>query len=84
MFSAPDDYAHAMGNFIITGDDATQCINILIVNDSEDEQDRECFAFTISTTSMEGLYISLEPPQSTICISDDDGRTIPYMYIVAM
>ena len=56
--------------------------NILIVSDSEDEQDRECFAFTISTTSMEGL--SLEPSQSTLCISDGDGRTIPYMYIVAL
>ena len=48
------------------------CVDISIISDNEDEQDRECFAFIISTTAMEG--ISLETAQATICITDDDGN----------
>ena len=69
---APGDYSHASGTILITDDDTTQCVNISIINDSEDEQDRECFAFAITTTTTEA--ISLETTQTTICISDDDGR----------
>ena len=50
---------------------AVMCVDISIISDSEDEQDRECFAFIISTTAMEG--VSLEMTQATICIIDDDG-----------
>ena len=47
-------------------------MNITIIDDSEDEQNRECFAFTILTTPMDN--ISFETSQATICITDDDGR----------
>ena len=49
-------------------------MSVVINDDSEDEEDRECFVFTISTTAMSG--ISLETSLATICITDDDGRHI--------
>lgn len=69
---APDDYTGAMGTLLVTGNDSEQCVNISIINDSEDEQDRECFAFVISTSNVEG--ISLDTTQATVCITDDDGK----------
>ena len=71
VFSAPDDYTEASGALIITEDEAVACVSVSITSDSADEQDRECFAFVIST-AME--QISVETAQATICITDDDGR----------
>lgn len=60
-----------MGTLLVSGDDSEQCVNISVMNDSEDEQDRECFSFVISTADVEG--ISLDTTQATVCIIDDDG-----------
>ena len=70
IFSAPGDYTDASGTLIITEDETVQCVSVSITSDSADEQDRECFAFAIST-AME--QISVETVQATICINDDDG-----------
>ena len=69
-FSAPGDYTEASGTLIITEDEAVPCVSVSITSDSADELDRECFAFTISTTMEQ---ISVETDQATICITDDDG-----------
>lgn len=63
---------NVMGTFMVTGNDSEQCVNISVINDSEDEQDRECFAFVITTSDVEG--ISLGTTQATVCIIDDDGK----------
>ena len=70
LCSAPGDYTNASGTLTITEDEPVHCVNISITNDSTDEQDRECFAFAIST-AME--QISVATGQATICIIDDDG-----------
>ena len=80
---APDDYMNVMGTLLVTGNDREQCVNISVINDGEDEQDRECFAFVISTSDVEG--ISLGTTQATVCIIDDDGKEntwyIPIVFI---
>ena len=69
--AAPTDFTVASGTLTITEDGSVECVNITIISDSEDEDDRECFAFAISTTTTDG--VSLETTQATICITDDDG-----------
>lgn len=49
-------------------------MNITIINDSEDEQDLECFAFAITTLSSEEHAI--DTSQTTVCIIDDDGMLV--------
>ena len=71
LFIASDDYTDAKGILTFMESAAVMCVDISIISDNEDEQDRECFAFIISTTAMEG--VSLETTQATICIIDDDG-----------
>ena len=61
----------ADGNLSISEDDSVQCVSIVLVNDSEDEQDNECFLFAISTAVTENLL--LDNTRATICIEDDDG-----------
>ena len=63
-----------MGTLVLTEDDNVACVNITIISDSRDEQDRECFAFVISTAASDS--VSVEIPQATVCITDDDGTKI--------
>ena len=74
--AAPSDFSAVNGNLTITEDDTVDCVSITIINDNQDEDDRECFAFAISTTTTDG--VSLKTSQATICITDDDG--IPTCY----
>ena len=69
---APGDYTDASGSFLITDGSTEECVSVSIINDSKDEADRECFAFTISTAASNA--ISLDTTQATICISDDEGK----------
>lgn len=81
LFIAPGDYTGISGVLLITDDSTETCVNISIVNDSEDEGDRECFAFIISTDASNG--ITLNTTQATVCISDDDGID-DYMFSVCI
>ena len=71
IYTAPSDYTITEGSLSISEEDSVQCVSIAIVNDSEDEQDQECFLFDISTDYTDTLL--LENIQATICIEDDDG-----------
>jgi hypothetical protein len=71
---APSDYIDTSGKITITDSDSLPCVSVVINDDSEDEEDRECFVFTISTTAMSG--ISLETSLATICITDDDDTLV--------
>ena len=71
MFSAPSDFTSASGTLTFTEDGSVECVSITIISDSEDEDDKECFIFAISTTVTEGA--SLDTTQATVCITDDDG-----------
>ena len=68
---APGDFIDATGALLINFN-SLQCVNITIINDSEDEQDLECFAFAISTVSPSEDH-ELHTSQTTVCIVDDDG-----------
>ena len=74
MVLAPDDYNDATGVLNIVEGATVLCVGITIISDHEDEHDRECFAFIMSITPMEGVF--LEMAQATICITDDDGDLI--------
>ena len=69
---APGDFSDTRGTLVITEERSNLCVNITIIDDSEDEQSQECFAIIISYTGVDN--ISLETAQATICITDDDGR----------
>ena len=71
LFLAPGDFSDTSGILKFTEENSNLCVNITIINDSEDEQNQECFAFTILTTEMD---VSLQTSQATICITDNDGR----------
>ena len=73
LHSAPGDYIEASGILIITEDETVPCVNVSITSDSADEQDMECFVLTIST-NMEQVSVEAAQAQTTICITDNDGR----------
>lgn len=64
------DFVESSGSLTITEDGSVECISITIVDDIEDEEEMECFAFSISTTTES---VTLDISQATICISDNDG-----------
>ena len=68
---ASSDYTSASGVFVITEDNTQECLSISIIDDNEDEGERECFAVTISTASAEGISLGIS--LATVCITDDDG-----------
>ena len=59
-------------------DHMVQCMSVSIIDDSEDEQDRECFAVTISTSDIKG--VTLDTTKATICITDNDGNIDIHKY----
>ena len=71
---APADFTEASGTLTVSEDDTVECVSITIISDTEDEDNRECFALAISIAATEG--VSLETTQATICITDDDGIAI--------
>ena len=69
---APADFTTTSGTLTVTDDNPVQCVSIAIIDDIDDEEDSECFSFTVSAvTALEG--VSLGTPQATICITDNDG-----------
>lgn len=68
---APGDYTSTNGIFVITEDNTEECLSISIIDDNEDEGERECFAVTISTANTEGISLGIS--LATICITDNDG-----------
>ena len=79
LFTAPGDFTDASGTLTITEDDSEQCVTITIIDDMEDEDDRECFALAISTSTTDS--ISLDTTQATICINDNDGKFSPKNHV---
>ena len=71
-FTAPGDFMEGSGSLTVTEDGSVECVSITIVNDIEDEEDMECFAFSISTTASGS--VSLDISLATICILDNDGK----------
>ncbi|CAI8052161.1 Adhesion G-protein coupled receptor V1, partial [Geodia barretti] len=69
-FTAPGDFTEESGSLTVTEDGSVECVSITIVNDIEDEEDMECFAFSISTTTSGS--VSLDISLATICIIDND------------
>lgn len=56
---------------MITEDNTEDCLSIPIIDDNEDEGERECFAVSISTVITEGISLGIN--LATVCITDDDG-----------
>ncbi|CAI8052979.1 Extracellular matrix protein 3, partial [Geodia barretti] len=73
--AAPADFTTTSGTLTVTDDNPVQCVSIAIIDDIDDEEDSECFAFTVSVvTALEG--VSLGTSQATICITDNDATDV--------
>lgn len=73
---AGDDYTYSSSTDSLNDADTYNCVTIPILSDSIDEQE-ECFTVSVSASSYPGL--TLNPQIGTVCIYDEDRKTIIVM-----
>ena len=69
FFSAPDDFTDKSGIFTFTNTTLTQCVSIVIVDDTVNENSNECFIMTLSRANDSVANSNV----ATVCITDNGG-----------
>ena len=64
---APDDFTYKSDTITFTNTTSTQCVIIVIVDDTVNEYSDECFIVTLSRAN------DSNPNVATVCITDNGG-----------